>query len=167
MGDNLETVETEVKAEPNAEIEKYKALLSKANSEAASFKRQLREKQSAEEQEKAEALERQTAMEQELAELKQAKAISDYTSKFVGVGFGGDIASECAKAMVGGDMDTVFANFKTLTDSIRKSAVADAMDNQKGLSVGETPKGYSRTDISSMTVEEINANWGKIKGNLK
>lgn len=126
-------------AKLNETNEKYKRLLDKANSEAADNKRKLREKMSEDEKNSADALERQKAMEAELASLKKDKQVSDYTARLMGSGFDSEMASSTAKALADGNVETVFANLANLTDSISKSALAKAMNNQGGLSVGKTP----------------------------
>ncbi len=124
--------------ERDRQLEKYKRLLDKASSEAADYKRQLRAKQSEDEIAENERVEKQKAMEAELAELKKDKLVNGYKVQFMKLGFDEDTATTQAKALADGDMGTMFSNLSTLTDSISKSAVAKAMDAQKGLSVGGT-----------------------------
>lgn len=137
-----QTKTTEVKDDPlNKEIEKLKRQLSNATSEAADYKRKLREKQTAEEQAAADLAEKQKAMEAELEGYRKRETISNYKVKFMGLGFDEKTAQATAETMVGGDMDSVFANLKDLTDNIAKNAVTKAMDSQGGLTKGAPPTG--------------------------
>lgn len=145
--ENAENPTPETKAEtkpseqnPDAEtLAKYKRLLDKANSEAADYKRQLRAKMSDDERKAIEVEESRKAMEAELAEYKKRDTINNYKLGFMKAGFDEATATKNAEAVANGDFDTMFANLATLSDSISKSAVAKAMDAQKGLSVGSVP----------------------------
>lgn len=139
------TEETEVKAETKTEInndalskeiEKLKRQLSNANSEAADYKRKLRERQTAEEQAAADLAEKQRAMEAELEGYRQRELINNHKVRFMGLGFDETTAQTTAEAMASGDTESVFANLKSLTESIAKSALAKAMDDQNGLTKG-------------------------------
>lgn len=139
----LENVESQaVNNEPpvddtkDKEIAKLKALLSKANSEAASYKKQMREKMSEEEKSKADAEAEREEMMKKLAAFERDAKISNFTSALMTSGIDGDLSKTMANALVDGDMDTVFANLKAHTESIKKSAVASAMANQSGITTG-------------------------------
>lgn len=132
----------------NAEIEKLKRLLSNANSESANYKRQLRDKQSAEEIAEQERKDRQTQLEQELADLKKQNLVAGYKAKFMAVGFDEATASANASQLADGSMDTIFSSFKTLTEGIKQNAVADALNKQGGLTVGETPNADDKPQIT-------------------
>lgn len=162
---NVETKETEAtetKVEPTVDenaktLEKYKRLLDKANSEAADYKRQLRAKMSADEAAEQERAERQKAMEAELEQLKKDKVMSEYKVNFMKVGFDEATASLQAKALVDGDTTTMFSNLANLTDTISKSAVAKAMDSQKGLSVGKT---VTTSDVEKAETDALRSAMG-------
>lgn len=139
------------------EIEKLKRQLSSANSEAANYKRALREKQTAEEQAAADTAEKQKAMEEELAMLRKDKTTNAYKAKYMGIGFDEAMAQTTAEAMVNGDMDSVFANLKTLTDNITKSATAKIMDSQANLTNGAPPTG---ADLQKQQEAEIRKAFG-------
>lgn len=164
--------QTEVKTEPaqptveelakqieelNKTNEKYKKLLDKANSEAADNKRKLRDKMSEDERVANDTAEKQKAMEAELAALRKDKTVSDYTARLLASGFDSTTAQSTASALADGDMETVFANLTTLTDSISKSALAKAMDNQGGLSKGTTP---TSADLEKAETNKLRAAMG-------
>ena len=136
------TTTTETKTETKVddrdkEIEKLKRLLSNANSEAKSYKDKLREKQTEEERKAADLAEKQAQMEAELEGYRKRETIANHKAKFIGLGFDEDTALKSAEALVSGDTETMFANFKTLTDNIAKNAITKAMDSQKGLTTGQ------------------------------
>lgn len=136
------TPETETKvdtSDKDKEIANLKKLLSNANSEAANYKRQLREKQTSEEQKAAEIEEQRKAEQEELATLRKEKLITSFVADFMDLGMDREMATITAKAKADGDDKSVFANLKALTENIGKNAIAKAMDEQKGLSVGKTP----------------------------
>lgn len=121
------------------EISNLKRLLSNANSEASNYKKQLREHQTEEEQRAAEIEEQRKAEQAELASLRKEKQLVSYANEFISLGMDKDLAYATAQAKTDGDEKTVFANLKALTENISKNAVVKAMDNQKGLSVGDVP----------------------------
>ena len=138
--ENTTTTETKTEAkvdDRDKEIEKLKRLLSNANGEAAEFKRQLRQKQTEEERKAADLAEKQAQMEAELEGYRKRETIANHKAKFIGLGFDEDTALKSAEALVSGDTETMFANFKTLTDNIAKNAITKAMDSQKGLTTGQ------------------------------
>lgn len=164
-----ENKELEQPTEADKEIEKLKRMLSDANSEAAKYKKELRAKQTADEQAEADRLEKFTAMENELNQLRKDKEIDKFTSDFMELGFDRENAIKVAKAKADGDNDTVFASLKAQMESVKKSALTDAMNNQGGLTNGEPPKQkqFTQDDIKKMSREEINANWDAIQKSLK
>lgn len=161
-------VETEAKTEPKAEakaetnadaetLAKYKRLLDKANSEAADYKRQLRAKMSDDERKAVEDAEARKAMEAELENYKKKDTINTYKLNFMKAGFDEATAHKNAEAMANGDFSVMFANLATFSDTISKSAVAKAMDAQKGLSVGSVP---SSADVEKANQEALRKAFG-------
>lgn len=165
----LEAYEFETPDTETPELSKYKKIVSERNSEINKLKDELKSKRTADEQAAIEREEKQKAMELELDSLRKEKKISKLTTDFMSIGFNKEMAEKTAIAKVDGDDDTVFANLKSLTENITKSAMANAMDEQGGLSSGSglTQKVYTADDLNKMTPAEINANWDAIKGNLK
>lgn len=138
-----ETKETKAPDARDKEIANLKNLLSKANSQASAYKKQLRERQTAEEQAAADLEEQRKAELAELETLRREKQIASLATEFISLGMDKDLAYATAQAKADGDDTTVFANLHTLTESISKNAAIKAMDNQGGLSVGDTPKALS------------------------
>lgn len=138
----------------NREIVKLKALISKANSEAADNKRKLREKMSEEEKNKAALEEQQASMMAELEALRKEKTLSTYTSQFMTSGFDSELATVGANALVDGDMTKFFATLKSYTDNIKKSAIADAMANQSGMTNGQAAQTITQEQFNAMSLSE-------------
>lgn len=135
---------TEVDSSYQKELDKLKAKLSRANSEAADYKRQLRERMSADEAKEADRKEQLASMQTELEELRRGRTLSDYTARFVGLGLDEDTAKTSAEALADGKTDDLFSGLKTFLEAVKKTAVADAMSGQKGLSSGEPVPGADK-----------------------
>lgn len=123
----------------SAEIDRYKAAVTKANSEAAEYKRQLREKQTEAERKEAERQESEKAMREELEDLRKEKRVSSYTAKLLEQGYRADLATATAEAMESGDFGTVFANMAIYQQEQAKAAEAKALNKQPDLTPGKTP----------------------------
>lgn len=130
----------EAPASGNAELDRYKAAVTKANAEAAEYKRQLREKQTEAERAAADAAENARKVQEELATLKAEKAIAGYKAKYLGLGYSEDLATSTAEALQRLDLDTVFANQAIHDEEQRKAADKAALNNQPGLTPGQPPK---------------------------
>lgn len=133
---------------------KYKNLLDKANSEAAGYKRQLKEKLSQEEQAAAQREEEWNTMKAEIETLRQEKAVTDMTKRWMGVGYSEELATATAKAMADGDMDTVFKNHaKFLTDR-EKTLKAELLKNTPTPPAGDGEKKPTKDDLKNMSLAE-------------
>lgn len=129
----------EAEPKPNAEVEKLKAMLSKANGEAAEYKRQLREKQSEAERAEAERAEADKAMREELEALRKEKRVSDYTGKCLALNMDADLAAQTAAALADGDMESVFDCLKNFVDATVTRLNNEALNRMPGLSSGTPP----------------------------
>lgn len=123
----------------SAEIDRYKAAVSKANAEAASYKQQLREKQTEAERAAADAAEAARKVQEELATLKTEKAIAGYKAKYLAMGYSEELATSTAEALQRLDLETVFANQAIYNEEQRKSADKTSLNNQPGLTPGKAP----------------------------
>ena len=127
-------------AEPKAddtEITKYKRMISDRNTEVADLKKQLRAKQTDEEAKAAKDAEEREAITKELEALRKREKISQFTTKYLELGYDHETAQKTATALADGDLDAVFASHKALTENLKKAAVVEAMNKQSGLSSGE------------------------------
>lgn len=135
----LENFEFEAPKVDDKEILNLKGLISKRNSEINKLQDELKAHRTAEENAIAESKAEMERILAENAEFKKASTINGYTAKLLASGYDPEVAKASASALADGDMETFFANLSTVTENISKSALAKAMDSQKGLSVGNPP----------------------------
>lgn len=134
--DKLKALEALEEADNSAELERMKNAVSKANSEAATWKKKHNELLGEEERKKQEQADHLAEVEKELEELRKEKTISEYATKFLGMGYEESMAKETAQAMVNGDTDKVFANQVKFNEALKKSAIADKLKNTPRPGVG-------------------------------
>lgn len=132
-----------------------KKLLDKANSEAASYKKQLRETMSEVERKAAEEADARTALEARLKELETEKMLSDYRAEFSAIGYDEKNATVMAKAMVEGDMKTVFGLQKAFIENQKAAIKAELL---AGTNKPETGTGkndtFTREQFTRMSLSE-------------
>ena len=104
-----------------------KELFDKKASEAANLSKQLREKQTDDEAAKAEQEKLFKDMKSELETLRKDKTVSEYTAKYIALGYDKDLAVDTAKAMADGDMEKVFANGEKHKAAMEKKIKEDLM----------------------------------------
>jgi hypothetical protein len=131
-----------------------KDLLDKANSEAASYKKQLREKMSQDEQNAAQQKEAMEAMQAELENLRQEKAVTDLTKRWMGVGYSEELATATAKASAAGDMDTVFKNHAKFLADREKELKSELLKLTPTPPAGDGDKKTTKEDFAKMTLAE-------------
>lgn len=146
------------KAKDTSDTEKkYKELLSKANSEAASYKKELRAKMSEQEAKEAERNEQLEELQNKLAVLEKEKKVAEYTTKFTSVGYDTTVATECANALLDGDIDTVLENQKKYLQVQRDLIKSDLMKAtprpESGNSSGAT-KTISKEQLFAMPLKD-------------
>ena len=123
------TVEQKLDALLKAEIpdvvdlSKYvsKETFDKKASEAASLSKQLKDKLTEDEKKKLENEESNKKILDELESLRKDKAVSEYTAKYLALGYDEALAKETAEAMQSGDMEKVFANGVKHKEALEKS----------------------------------------------
>lgn len=98
-------------------------------SEAASLSKQLKEKMTDDEAAKAEQEKLFNDMKSELETLRKDKTVSEYTAKYIALGYDKDLAVDTAKAMADGDMEKVFKNGETHRAAMEKKIKEDLMNN--------------------------------------
>ena len=136
-GMSVEDIENALKdidlpTDNSAEIDRLKTALSRSNSEAADYKKQLREKMSAEEVKAKEDAEKYEEIVKERDALLKEKTIATHKAKFLGLGYDEKLANETAEAIVNGELDKMFANYKKHLDDNEKRIRAEVLK--------ETPK---------------------------
>lgn len=135
----------------NDSEDKLKQLISKANAEASKYKEELRAKQTEEERKEAERKEHDAKIQEELEMLRREKTVSEYTTRFVSVGYDEAMAKSSAEAMASGDTNKVFENFKTFVTNREQSIKADLLKKETPKPDGSNPGG------STITKEKFNA----------
>lgn len=112
------------------DLSKYvsKETFDKKASEAANLSKQLREKMSDDEKKKAEDNDVLSKMQEQIDaltkdkdQLVKEKTVSEYTAKYLALGYDKDLAADTAKAMADGDMQKVFANGEKHKAALEKS----------------------------------------------
>ena len=118
-----------------SEIEKLKNANSKANSEAAEWKRKHNALLSDEDKKKQEAADNLLDLQKQLetanskiAEMEKATTISNYTAKYLALGYDEALARETAVAMQAGEMDKVFANGEKHKAALEAKIKAELMN---------------------------------------
>lgn len=105
-----------------------KEVFDKKASEAADLSKQLKAKMTDDEAKKAAAEESNKKILEELETLRKEKTISDFTAKYIALGYDKDLAIDTAKAMAEGDMDKVFKNGETHKTALEKKIKEDLMN---------------------------------------
>lgn len=106
---------------------RLKNALDKASSDVASLKKQLKDKMGEAERMEAERAEREAEREALLKEYQRKEQVANHTANFLSVGFEKEIATKSAEALIDGDFDTVFANFKSCLENQEKALKAEAI----------------------------------------
>lgn len=138
----------------DAEIKKYKSLVSKANSEAADYKKQLHERMTAEEKAAAEREEAEKEREaqnakrdEEYKNTLRELGIIKYTNKYLALGYSEELAAETAKAQYDGDTDKVFENMTKFNAENEKKILAKLVDNTPGANGAAGGSGGDTQDV--------------------
>lgn len=97
-------------------------------SEAANLSKQLREKMTEDEAKKADDEKALNDLKSELETLRKDKTVSDYTAKYISLGYDKNLAAETAKAMADGDMAKVFENGEKNRQALEKKIKEDLMN---------------------------------------
>lgn len=147
----LEALET---PEPDFTGWVKKDLFDKASSEAAGYKKQLRERMTEDEAAKAKAAEDLAAVMAELDTLRTEKAVSEYTTQFMGIGYDETLAKSTAMALQKGDMQTMFKNHAKFTAEREKALKAELLRSTPTPPAGDGEKTKTREDFKNMSLAE-------------
>lgn len=131
-----------------------KEALDKAASEAANFKKQLRERMTEEEAAKAKAAEENAALMARLEELEREKAVSEYTTQFLGIGYDEALAKSTAAALQKGDMAAMFANHAKFVASREKALKAELLKDTPAPPAGEGNSKKTKEDFMKLSLAE-------------
>lgn len=125
----------------NAEIEKLKRQLSKANSEAADFKRKWQEKASEAEKAEEARLQAEREKDEQLKSLLREKTVSEYSKKFLGIGYDTATAEKLASGLPDGVSNDFFEAQKKFFEQKSATLTAEALNTQPSISSGSVPQG--------------------------
>lgn len=131
-----------------------KDVADKYASEAASFKKQLRERMTEDEAAKAKAAEDMASVMAELETLRADKAVSEYTTQFMGIGYDEALAKSTAQAIQKGDMAAMFKNHAKFVADREKALKAELLKDTPAPPAGDGTKGVSKEAFSKMTLLE-------------
>ena len=131
-----------------------KAVFDKKASEAADLSKQLKSRMTQDEQAEAKRAEALAAMQNELEALRAEKAISEYTTQFMGLGYGEKLAKSTAEALHNGDMATVFKSQATFMAEREKAMKAELLKNTPVPPAGIGEKAPSKEEVKKMSLLE-------------
>lgn len=103
-----------------------KDIFDKTSSELAAAKKSLKEKMSSDDAAKTQADEERAELENKYNELLKKSTISDYTAKYLELGYAPELARSTAEAIYDGDMNRVFENqqkFNVARDKEREKEI--------------------------------------------
>lgn len=113
------------------DMSKYvsKEIFDKKASETAALSKQLKDKMTDDEVKEAEKAKALAEMQAELETLRKDKTVSDYTTRYVAMGYDAELAKDTARAMADGDMNKVFANGEKHRQAMEQKIKEDLMKN--------------------------------------
>lgn len=130
---------TDALTKAQAEVDRYKNALTKSNADAKQWKDKHNALLSDEEKAKAKTAEEFESMKAELTELREGKAISEYATQYVAMGYDKDLAYETATAQAKGDFQKMMQNHNAFLANQKKIIEAEALKKQPDLSAGTPP----------------------------
>ena len=147
----LEAMELE---EPDFSGYVRKDVFDKTSSELAGYKKQLRDRMSEEEAAKAKADEAMEKVMAELESLRADKAVGEYTTQFMGIGYDEALAKSTATALQKGDMATMFKNHSKFVADREKELKAELLKKTPTPPPGDGDKGITREEFSKLSLAE-------------
>lgn len=136
------------------DVDKMKSALDKATSEAAGYKKQLRDRMSEDEAAKAKAAEDMAAVMAELETMRAEKAVGEYTTQFMSIGYDEALARSTAQAIQKGDMAAMFKNHAKFVVEREKALKAELLKDTPAPPAGDGTKGVNKEAFSKMTLLE-------------
>lgn len=152
--EKLAALESMEIAEPDFTGWVKKDVADKYASEAAGYKKQLRERMTEEEASKAKAAEDMAAVMAELETLRTEKAVSEYTTQFMGIGYDEALAKSTASALQKGDMAALFKNHAKFVADREKALKAEMLKATPTPPAGEGTTGMTREAFSKLSLDE-------------
>lgn len=131
-----------------------KDVADKYASEAAGYKKQLREKMSEDEQKAIQQQEELAAIKAEVETLRQEKAKTELTNRWMGIGYSKELATATAEASIAGDMDAVFKNHAKFLADREKELKSELLKNTPTPPAGDGDKKTTKEDFAKMSLAE-------------
>lgn len=131
-----------------------KDVADKYASEAAGYKKQLREKMTEEEAAKAKAAEDLASVMAELETLRADKAVSEYTTQFMGIGYDEALAKSTALALQKGDTAVMFKNHAKFVADREKALRAELLKTTPTPPAGDGSVGITKEEFNKMSLAD-------------
>ena len=131
-----------------------KAIFDKKATEAADLSKQLKARMTDEEAKAAKDAAERAELIARLEQLEHEKAVNNYTTSYLAMGYDEKTAKASAEALVKGDMETVFANQKIYTETREKALRAELLKETPPPAGGGADKGMKKEDFSKMSLAE-------------
>lgn len=147
----LEAMELE---EPDLSGYVKKDVADKYASEAANYKKQLRDHMTEDEAAKAKAAEDMEKIMAEVESLRAEKAIGEFTTQFMGIGYDEALAKSTATALQKGDMATMFKNHTKFVADREKALKTELLKTTPTPPAGDGNKGMTREEFSKLSLDE-------------
>lgn len=147
--DKLKALESFEFEEPDMSEYRTKEQFDKVSSELSATKKELKAMMSEEQAKKLADKEEREALLEKLAELEKREKIADNKAQFIALGYSSESADATAKALVDGDVTTLFKFMKAHQDSLGKKIKADIL--------AETPRpdNIGSGGATTMTLEDL------------
>lgn len=131
-----------------------KSVFDKKASEAAELSKKLRSKMTEDEQAAAQAAEERSAIMAELEALRTEKAVGEYTTQFMGLGYDQELAKSTADAIHKGDMATMFKNHSRFLADREKALKAELLKSTPTPPAGDPDPGMTLKKLREMSPQE-------------
>ena len=152
--EKLAALESYVIPDPDYSGYVKKDVADKYASEAAGYKKQLRERMSEDEAAKAKAAEDMATVMAELETLRADKAIGEYTTQFMAIGYDEAMAKSTAAAIHKGDMAVMFKNHAKFVAEREKALKAELLKSTPTPPPGPGSTGMTKEDFRKLTLSE-------------
>lgn len=130
------------------DAKRQKELIDRYTGEISSLKKAQSAGLSAAEQKSREQEETLKDLQEKYQELLKSSTISSYTNKYLALGYDEALATSTAKALVDGDMDTVFSNSEKFKANLEKQFKAEAVKSTgRPDGKGAPPKPMTKDEI--------------------
>ena len=131
-----------------------KSVFDKKATEAAELGKQLRSRMTEEEAAKAKAAEDMASIMAELETLRVEKAVGEYTTQFMSLGYDEALAKSTAMALQKGDMQTMFKNHAKFTSEREKVLKAELLKGTPKPPAGDGTKVMTKEEFVKLTLAE-------------